>query len=67
MFGYFFKALAIMGIIAAWSDKALEDGKITVTEGFDLLAKLAENLGLPMAFEVPELAAKIQEQGGKLA
>jgi len=67
MFGYFFKALAIMGIIAAWSEKALADGKVTAAEGFDLLQKLAVSLGIPMTFEVPELAAKIQEEGGKLA
>lgn len=55
MFGYFFKALAIMGIIAAWSDKALADGKITAEEAFELLVKLADSLGLPLSFSLPEL------------
>jgi len=61
MFGYLFKALAIMGIIAAWSDKALADGKVTAEEGFDLLQKLATSLGLPMVFALPDLQLKIAE------
>lgn len=61
MFGYFFKALAIMGIIAEWSDRALEDGEITAEEGFELLMKLASSLGLPLRFTLPQLSERIAE------
>jgi len=57
MFGYIFKALAIMGVIAAWSDKALADGQITAEEGVELLLQMATTLGLPLAFKVPEITA----------
>ena len=57
MFGYIFKALAIMGVIAAWSDKALADGQITAQEAIELLLQMAATLGLPLAFEVPEITA----------
>jgi len=59
MFGYLFKALAIMGILAAWSDKALADGKVTAEEAFDLIVKLAGSLGLPIEFALPDLATQI--------
>jgi len=55
MFGYIFKALALMGVISAWSDKALADGKITAEEGAELLVKMAATLGLPLAFTVPDM------------
>jgi len=55
MFGYIFKALAIMGTIAAWSDKALADGKVTAQEAAELIIQMAGTLGLPLAFSVPEM------------
>ena len=64
MFKYFFRAIAVMGIIAAWSGKALEDGKVTAAEGAELLIQLAASLGLPLSFDVPELAAQLKEKGG---
>jgi len=56
MFGYIFKALAIMGVIAAWSDKALADGKVTAEEAVELLIQMAGTLGLPLSFSVPQIA-----------
>ena len=50
---YFFKALRVMGVIAEWSAKALEDGKITAKEGMELVVELAKVLDLPPDIEIP--------------
>jgi hypothetical protein len=42
-------------VIATWANKALEDGKITATEGLELVGKLAGLLGVPLELEVPDL------------
>jgi len=34
---YFMKALQIMGLVSTWSVTALEDGKVTVSEGTALI------------------------------
>ena len=52
-FSYFIKALQIMGIVSGWSVKALEDGKITMAEGYKLLFELCEALGVDTEIEVP--------------
>jgi len=62
MFGYIFKALALMGTISAWSDKALADGKITADEGAELILKVAATLGLPLAFSVPEMVLSLTKK-----
>ncbi|GAH34754.1 unnamed protein product, partial [marine sediment metagenome] len=40
-------------VISTWAKKALEDGKITADEGFDLLKQLAGLLGVPLILDVP--------------
>ena len=40
-------------VISAWAKKALEDGKITADEGFDLLKQLAGLLGVPLILDIP--------------
>lgn len=40
--------------ISAWAKKALEDGRITAAEAFDLIQQLADQLGVPLALDVPE-------------
>jgi len=62
MFGYIFKALAIMGVIAAWSDKALADGQVTAEEAVELLISMAGTLGLPLAFSVPQIAEALTKK-----
>ena len=42
------RLLKIVGIIGAWSEKALEDGKITMAEGVRLLENLAGLLGIKL-------------------
>jgi hypothetical protein len=48
-----FKAFSIFGIVSAWAAKALEDGKITVTEAAELAVKLAAVLGIPTSIVIP--------------
>lgn len=49
-----FKVFAIFGVVSAWANKAFEDGKISVQEGIELVVKLAEVLGIPLEWDVPE-------------
>ena len=51
---YFFKALRIMGVISAWSGKALEDGKVTVAEAIELAAAICLVIGVPTEFDFPK-------------
>jgi hypothetical protein len=52
---YFLKALKVMGVVAEWSGRALEDGKVTAEEAMDLGVKLAETLGLPTEIDLTKL------------
>lgn len=61
-------------VIAVWAKKALEDGKISTEEAFDLLTKLAGLLGVPLSFDIPpkvneaiETAAKTFNASGNAA
>jgi len=40
--------------VTAWAKKALEDGQITAAEAFDLIQQLADQLGVPLALDVPD-------------
>lgn len=50
---WIFKALQAIGVISKWSEKALEDGKVTLPEGIELLGQLGTLLGLPLELELP--------------
>ena len=54
MFGYFYKSLQLMGIIQSWSEKALADGKVTLTEATELATRCCEVLGIPLEIDVPK-------------
>ena len=41
---YFMKALQIMGLVSTWSVTALEDGKVTVSEGTALIEGICKIL-----------------------
>ena len=41
-------------VVATWANKALEDGKITASEGLELVAELAAIIGVPLELSVPE-------------
>jgi hypothetical protein len=53
----FLMIFTFFGIISAWASKALEDGKITADEGFDLVVSLAKVLGVTLEFDVSEFLA----------
>ena len=46
------KIFAIFGIVSAWSEKALADGKVTADEAAELVTKLGAALGLPTEIEI---------------
>lgn len=50
----FLMIFTFFGIISAWASKALEDGKITAAEGFELVTALAKVLGVTPEFDVSE-------------
>ncbi|MDP2365731.1 MAG: hypothetical protein Q8M94_18430 [Ignavibacteria bacterium] len=52
------KIFAIFGIISAWSQAALADGKITLEEALSLIAQLAAALALPLEFDISKLLEK---------
>jgi len=54
MLGYFFKGLQLTAIIQSWSEKALEDGKVTLVEATELATRCCEVLGLPLELEIPK-------------
>jgi len=56
------RLLKIVGIIGAWSEKALEDGKITMTEGVRLLENLAGLLGIKLDLDFTPTAKDQSEQ-----
>ena len=41
-------------VVATWATKALEDGKITATEGLELIGELAMIIGVPLELDVPD-------------
>jgi len=49
----FFKALRLFGVVSEWSAKALMDGKVTATEGAELVVEICELLGIPTEIEIP--------------
>ncbi len=48
-----FKLFAIFGIVSGWSEKALEDGKITLPEAAELAQDLGPLLGVPVDVHIP--------------
>jgi hypothetical protein len=48
----FFSIFRIFGVVSAWAEKALEDGKITVAEASDLAEGLGKILGIPTEIQV---------------
>jgi hypothetical protein len=48
-------------VMSSWAKKALEDGKITAEEGFDLLKQLAGLLGVPLILDVPPKVEEVIE------
>ena len=47
---YFLKALKIMGIVSTWSVVALEDGKVSLKEGQELVTEICKVLEVPTEF-----------------
>ncbi len=45
------KLFTLFGIVSTWAEKALEDGKITLTEAAQLAERLGPLLGVPVHIE----------------
>lgn len=46
------KALQIVTTVSAWSQKALDDGKVTLTEATELATDLCGVLGIPLEIDL---------------
>jgi len=51
----------IFGIVSAWAEKALKDGRISIREAADLAEPLGAALGIPTELAIPGPAAEIEE------
>ena len=61
-----FMIFKFVTIIGMWATKALEDGKITAAEGLELIAQLAEIIGVPLELTVPpEVTKTIEDIAGE--
>jgi len=49
----FWMIFQVFGIVSAWAAKALEDGKITITEAAELGVQLGGLLGIPTDVSIP--------------
>ena len=47
------KIFTLFGIVSTWSEKALQDGKITLTEAAELAESLGPLLGVPVDVHIP--------------
>ena len=47
-----FKIFTLFGIVSTWSEKALEDGKITLIEAAELAERLGPLLGVPVHVKI---------------
>lgn len=50
----FLKALQIMSLISTWSVTALEDGKVTMKEGTELIEGACSILGVPLELDLTD-------------
>jgi hypothetical protein len=54
----FFTGLRILGEVSLWSEKALSDGVITLTEAVDLATKVGLILGVRLELDVSSLVTE---------
>ena len=54
------KIFTLFGIVSSWSEKALEDGKITLTEAAELAERLGPLLGIPVHIEA-DLTSRVSD------
>lgn len=47
-----FTIFRIFGAVSRWADKALEDGKITISETVDLAEDVSSILGIPLEIDI---------------
>jgi len=55
-----FLIFSIFGIVSAWAEKALEDGKITIVEAIDLAVELAGLLGIRTEIDMDGLLPRAE-------
>ena len=49
------KLFTLFGIVSSWAEKALADGKISLTEAAELAERLGPLLGVPVDVQIPSL------------
>ena len=49
------KLFTLFGIVSSWAEKALKDGKISLTEAAELAERLGPLLGVPVDVQIPGL------------
>lgn len=49
------KLFTLFGIVSTWAEKALRDGKISLTEAAELAERLGPLLGVPVDVQIPGL------------
>lgn len=49
------KLFTLFGIVSTWAEKALKDGKISLTEAAELAERLGPLLGVPVDVQIPGL------------
>lgn len=54
-----FMIFQFFGIISAWSVKALEDGKVTIQEGLELVLSLTAILGVKPEFDISDYIPRV--------
>jgi len=52
----FWMIFRVFGIVSTWSEKALADGKITITEAAELGEQIGGLLGIPTDVSIPTVA-----------
>ena len=58
----FLTGLKIIGQVSDWSEKALEDGKVTLKEAVDLAQKVGSALGVRLELDIPGVVI-VPEEG----
>ncbi len=46
------KTFKVFGVLSGWVEKALDDGKITVSETVDLAEDIASIIGIPLHIDI---------------
>ncbi|KKL25177.1 hypothetical protein LCGC14_2407950, partial [marine sediment metagenome] len=57
----FVTGIRIIGAVSEWSEKALADGKVTITEAVEIAEKIGSLLGVRLELDIPGVVIKEPE------